>query len=100
MRIHHPNQFLLLFLMGLLAAFRPGTAAACERCFGAGADSPTVAAIGLSMLSLLVMVGFVFTGIVRFFNQSNERSKQLSEDGRSSNDGAVTRPDSPIGKEN
>jgi len=56
----------------------PASAFACERCFGAGADSPTVAAIGVSMMTLLILVSFVFTGIARFFNQSYQRSLDMT----------------------
>ena len=59
----------------------PDIALACERCFGAGSDSPIVSAIGISMLGLLIMIGFVFGGIVAFFNQSNKRAKLLAEEG-------------------
>ena len=60
-------------------ALSPGAAAACERCFGAGADSPIVTAIGLSMLSLLVLMGFVFGGIFSFFNQAHTRTQTLAQ---------------------
>ena len=55
----------------------PGVSLACERCFGAGSDSPIVSAIGISMLGLLIMIGFVFGGIVSFFNQANRRARLL-----------------------
>ena len=60
-------------------AISPGAAAACERCFGAGADSPIVTAIGLSMLSLLVLIGFVCSGIFSFFNQAHTRTQLLAQ---------------------
>ena len=61
----------------LVAAGVPSVAFACERCFGAAADSPIVSAIGISMLSLLVLVGFVFGGIFSFFSRSNARAREM-----------------------
>ena len=59
--------------------FLPEVSQACERCFGAGSDSPIVSAIGISMLALLTLIGVVFTGIISFFNQANNRSQSLAE---------------------
>lgn len=64
----------------------PEVTLACERCFGAGLDSPIVTAIGISMLVLLAMIGFVFTGIISFFNQAHNRSRSIAEDARDSSD--------------
>lgn len=66
-------------LAGIWMTF-PAISSACERCFGAGSDSPIVSAIGISMLGLLVMIGFVFGGIVSFFNQANNRAKAIENE--------------------
>ena len=62
----------------------PEVTLACERCFGAGLDSPIVTAIGIAMLALLAIIGVVFTGIISFFNQAYTRSRSIAEDGRES----------------
>ena len=77
-------------LVGLAALSSPDVALACERCFGAGSDSPVVAAISLSMFTLLVVVSVVMTGITKFFTHSARRAKLLDEfgfDERTSGDG-------------
>lgn len=67
----------------------PEVTLACERCFGAGLDSPIVTAIGISMLALLAMIGVVFTGIISFFNQAHNRSRSIAEDERESSDTTI-----------
>ncbi len=64
----------------------PEVSSACERCFGAGSDSPIIRAIGISMLALLAMIGVVFTGIISFFNQANNRSRAIAEEDRDFSD--------------
>ncbi|QXD15953.1 hypothetical protein GQ464_003105 [Rhodocaloribacter litoris] len=75
--------------MNLLLLHAHAAATACERCFGAAADSPVVVAIGLSMLALLVLVIIVWGGIIGFFSHVEKRSRMLAsgelvvtEDGR------------------
>lgn len=76
-------------------AFSPGAAAACERCFGAGVDSPIVIAIGFSMLTLLVLMGFVSGGIFSFFSQANTRAQILAQiESSTSDDPSAT--DDPV----
>jgi len=60
--------------VGLIWGVIPEEALACERCFGAGADSVTVRAIGASMMVLIVLMGFMGGGIFSFFNRANERA--------------------------
>ncbi|MCZ6756870.1 MAG: hypothetical protein O7C39_01175 [Bacteroidetes bacterium] len=67
----------------------PEVTLACERCFGAGLDSPIVTAIGISMLVLLAMICVVFTGIISFFNQANNRSRSIAKDARESSDAST-----------
>ncbi len=83
-----------VFVVGFWLA-SPGISYACERCFGAGADSPLVTAIGFSMLSLLLIIGFVFGGIASFFNQANSRARELAgaEDDRRGSDGMTDVPE-------
>lgn len=71
----------LMFATAALLAITPRAASACEVCFGVGADSPVVTAIGLSMLSLLLIVGFVLTGITKFFVDMSRRARGLDESG-------------------
>ena len=69
-----------MFIMTCVWIALPSVGLACERCFGAGSDSPIVSAIGVSMLGLLVMIGFVFGGIISFFNQANNRAKAIADE--------------------
>ncbi|MFQ5568832.1 MAG: hypothetical protein ACE5G0_04105 [Rhodothermales bacterium] len=64
-------------LVGVAAMMLPDVAYACEKCFGAVADSDTVRGISLAMLSLLGMVGLVWIGIGMFFINMRKRSKML-----------------------
>ena len=61
-----------------VALLLPETVYACEKCFGAGADSTVASAISLSMLALLVMTVVVWGGIVTFFNNIDKRAKKLA----------------------
>lgn len=68
----------------------PSVLLACDKCFGAGADSPIVTAVNLSMLALVLVTGTVLTGITKFFTNMNRRTKLLNEfgfDEHSSGDG-------------
>jgi hypothetical protein len=71
----------ILILATAFLSLAPGTARACEMCFGAGSDSPVVTAIGLSMLGLLLVTGFVLTGVTRFFLNMERRAKSLERAG-------------------
>lgn len=64
----------------LLWGVSPEAALACERCFGAGADSATVRAIGASMLLLVVLMGFMGGSIFSFFNRAHGRAVLLEGD--------------------
>ncbi|GEM_PF-6884678 len=55
----------------------PTRAAACELCWGARGDDPTVHAISLAMLVLIGMTGIVGGGISAFFLNARRRSKLL-----------------------
>jgi len=70
-----------LLIAAAIVAIEPRVATACESCFGVGADSPVVTAIGLSMLSLLLIVGFVLMGITKFFVDMARRARGLDEAG-------------------
>ena len=63
-------------LTGAALAWSPGVVLACETCFGAAGDSPTTRAIGLAMLSLLLMTGAVGSGIGAFFINMRRRARQ------------------------
>jgi len=67
-----------LFLC-VIALMSPETSYACEKCFGAAADSPTVQAIGASMFGLLMMITFVFGGVFSFFNRAHTRGVAIAE---------------------
>ena len=77
------------FLMRILAVagvgaatlFTPTAVLACEKCFGAGSDSPVVTAIGLSMATLAIVTGFVLTGITKFFRDMTVRARKLQDAG-------------------
>jgi len=47
-------------------AMGPTLASACERCFGAGSDAASVAAVSTSMFALLMMTVVVFSGLLSF----------------------------------
>lgn len=56
----------------------PGVALACEQCLGTGgANGPTIRALFFSMASLLLMIGFVGTGIGAFFFNMRQRARKL-----------------------
>lgn len=61
-------------------ALIPEATLACERCFGAGADSATVRAIGASMMVLIVLMGLMGGGIFSFFSHTNERAGKIESD--------------------
>ena len=67
-----------LVAVALLWSQSPSLALACERCFGAGADSPTVQAIVASMMALFVIFGVVFGGVFSFFNNQHSRTRMLA----------------------
>jgi len=79
----YTRYFTATFILICMWIALPSVGLACERCFGAGSDSPIVSAIGVSMLGLLVMVGFVFGGILSFFNQANNRAKAIAAEDES-----------------
>lgn len=56
----------------------PETAAACERCFGAGVDAPAVRAVSASMLVLFAIISGVFGGILSFFRNMSVRAAELA----------------------
>lgn len=58
-------------------ALIPEATLACERCFGAGADSATVRAIGASMMVLIVLMGLMGGGIFSFFRRAHERAGKI-----------------------
>jgi len=70
-----------LAMLAAIALASPASAVACERCFGAGSDSPVVTAIGLSMATLAIVTGFVLTGITKFFRDMTVRAKKLQDAG-------------------
>lgn len=59
----------------------PAIASACERCFGAGSDSPIVTAISLSMFALVVVTALVLTGVTKFFRDMTRRARSLEDSG-------------------
>ena len=63
--------------VALMWSLLPEAALACERCFGAGADSATVRAIGASMMVLIVLMGFMGGGIFSFFNRAHTRASEI-----------------------
>ncbi len=65
-------------LPALALFWLPETAHACEKCFGAAADSPVVYAIGISMLTLLVMIIGVWGGLLSFFRNMEKRRRMLA----------------------
>lgn len=71
--------FISAALMLAILLILPGSAFACERCFGANVDTPTTQGIAFSMLALLGITGGVSTGIVLFFLNIRKRSKMLYE---------------------
>lgn len=71
-----------IVLAGLLWSFVPEASMACERCFGAGADAATNRAVGGSMLVLIVLLGFMGSGIFSFFNGAHRRAAELANEGR------------------
>lgn len=75
------SSFRAIAALSTLLVLSPLAASACERCFGAGSDSPVITALGLSMLSLVVVTGFVLTGITKFFRDMTLRAKKLEESG-------------------
>ena len=60
-------------LAGMMLLAWPGTAQACERCFGAGGAAE---GITLAMLALVAMTGVVFGGIGAFFLNVRRRTRQ------------------------
>lgn len=80
---NHAMKTTIRSLMPAMAflTFAPGTAKACEMCFGAGSDSPVVTAMGLSMMGLLVVTGFVLTGVTKFFVNMERRARSLERAG-------------------
>jgi hypothetical protein len=66
-----------LALAGAALFVFPQAAFACEKCFGAAGDSPTVQGISLAMLALLSITGVVWGGIMVFFNNMDRRAKLL-----------------------
>lgn len=72
-------RVLLTVLVGALACLvLPGAALACEQCLGTGgANGPTIRALFFSMASLLLMIGFVGTGIGAFFFNMRQRTRRL-----------------------
>lgn len=56
----------------------PDVALACEKCFGAGVDNAITQGIGFAMLTLLVIVSTVFTGMGVFFVNVSKRSRRLA----------------------
>lgn len=60
------------------AALLPEAAYACEMCFGAAGDNPTVQAIAIAMMVLITMTSVVWGGIMLFFNNMEKRSKRLA----------------------
>ncbi|NNE36349.1 MAG: hypothetical protein HKN13_14015 [Rhodothermales bacterium] len=63
----------------VLMTASPGVAMACETCFGAAVDSEVTRGIGLAMLLLLIVVTFVFAGILWFFKNTMTRTRMLRE---------------------
>jgi len=55
----------------------PDAAYACEKCFGAIGDEPTIKAVVMSMASLLIMVSVVGGGIGLFFVNMRKRIKMM-----------------------
>ncbi len=66
-------------ILGIVILASPEASYACEKCFGAAADSPTVQAIGASMFGLLMMITFVFGGVFSFFNRAHTRGIAIAE---------------------
>ncbi len=66
-----------LALAGLAALALPEVAWACEKCFGAGADTQTAESITASMLALIALTGVVWGGIGMFFVNMRKRARML-----------------------
>jgi hypothetical protein len=60
-----------------LLAATPGTAMACQQCFGGGVNSPTTYGITMAMLALVLTTGFVGGGIAAFFVNVRKRTRML-----------------------
>ena len=72
------RTFLSILAGGFLWMLVPAAALACEQCLGTGgANGPTIRALFFSMASLLLMIGFVGTGIGAFFFNMRQRSRKL-----------------------
>ncbi|RMH77299.1 MAG: hypothetical protein D6681_20965 [Calditrichaeota bacterium] len=65
-------------MVGLVLLFLPDLAAACDKCFGAGVDTPTTRGIGMAMLALLILTTMIFGGIIGFFVHMNRRARLLA----------------------
>lgn len=63
------------FLVGMALLAWPGTAQACERCFGAGGEAT---GITLAMLALVAMTGIVWGGIGAFFINVRRRARRFA----------------------
>lgn len=72
---HVRKSGIVLAVATLLWTFTPDAALACEVCWGAQVDHPTVRAIGAAMLLLIGMTGFVGGGIGAFFLNVRRRTR-------------------------
>lgn len=72
-------QMYAFTLSALVLAVCPSVAYACETCFGVAVESEVTRGIGLAMLLLLVVVTFVFAGILWFFKNTMDRSRMLRD---------------------
>lgn len=64
-------------LLTALYAALPGAALACEKCFGVGSDTALSEGISLAMLSMIVMMGVIWTGFGAFFVHMRKRARAL-----------------------
>jgi len=68
--------YLVIVLCGM-ALLAPGTAWACEHCFGANVDNETTRGIAMAMGALLGFTGLVASGVLSFFRKLNRRARAL-----------------------
>lgn len=72
---NHKKQILLLTSALLIAL--PDIILACDKCFGAGVDTPVTQGISLAMMALLGITGSVLGGITAFFLFLRRRAKMF-----------------------
>ncbi len=71
----------------------PHTAVACEMCWGAGAgENPVTQGIGMAMLLLIGVTGFVGGGVGAFFLRMRRRARLLARGEAVMTEGGALRP--------